>query len=90
MAEETQLVESFPKPPRYFECFHDKSVLSEFGLDKAPSIPVFPKKVDGKDINDVYDLLYGGSFSRLKLSSMSSAVVEESYGNVELKAKMQR
>lgn len=62
--EENNLVEEFPKPPRYYECFRvDSTHLHEFGFSEPPPIP---------EVSDVYNSLYEGTFAKSRLPSMAT------------------
>lgn len=74
-SEENVLVEEFPKPPRYYECFQiDASQLHEFGLNQPPPIPTISSPSE-----DIYTSVYDGSFAKNRLPSMASINPEDTF-----------
>jgi hypothetical protein len=67
------LVDEFPRPPRYFECFQaSEEDLVALGFNKPPPVP---SRI--KDGEDLYNMLYDGCFAKSKLPSMGSVPVTE-------------
>jgi hypothetical protein len=77
------IVEEFPKPPKYYECFRAKEgELAQMHLDSPPPIP--------QTDEDIYDIIYDKSFSKSKLPSMGSLLPSEEGEDCNFKSDIKR
>jgi hypothetical protein len=80
---DNKIVEEFPKPPKYYECFRaDEKIIHQLQLDAPPPIP--------QNERDVYDVIYDGVLSRSTLLSMGKIPIKDDLDNYDYRAGIKR